>query len=742
MRPYLAIIKDSFREALASRVLWILLALTTLLFAAILPFGRKTALSTKVTPRDMMREAELVARLSDARDPVAKHVFGLLSDKAKDRIKEFQDRKGNGRRGQMRLALVNSLNEIIESERLYDPDIWDADLDEEGQRLAERKSKLSEEELQHLNRLALESAFPRSIKKNQDDSVTLTYAVWDTGLPPLPKKQFDEALEQFIVTVTQFFVGVVGVFVAILVTASIIPNTFDAGSIYLLLSKPISRPLLYLTKFFGGCFFVLINAVYMVVGFWLAAGVRMDVWNHRLLFCIPILLFLFIIYYSVSGFAGLVWRNTVVCVVVAILFWAACFTVGTAKPIIDLFVHTPNRLRKIVPLPKAVVAVPNDGAINKWDDKEDQWIGVAPPEPRPPGPIFLNQDVGPIYDAANERLLLFRNNQIQLIDMTNESPLQPFGAIPDNVEAAVTESDGRVLVIGEANIYRIEDKLAQVKDAQNVFGFEIPAPKYENFKKVDWSGGGSFDWDAVAYNHSKNSLVFYGDGKLAIVEKYDSGYKTSTEKIVDQDEQRAVLATQGDHILLAFADGSIDVYSFDTLESRAEFQPFAQNQPKFAMASQNGSYLGAIYHSQQVWVYDTKNKKELTSSIKGQKKVTAAAFDGDNTLLVADRINRIRRYSLPSINVEKVMSPPRSVMENISFFAIDPIYYVFPKPGRLEETTSYLLTGKETTPLSPDNMDLSATQYKIDPWAPVWSSSAFVFVMLFWSCVYIYRQDY
>ena len=39
MRPYLAIIADSFREALASRVLWILLILITLLLAALVPLS-------------------------------------------------------------------------------------------------------------------------------------------------------------------------------------------------------------------------------------------------------------------------------------------------------------------------------------------------------------------------------------------------------------------------------------------------------------------------------------------------------------------------------------------------------------------------------------------------------------------------------------------------------------------------------------------------------------------------------
>jgi hypothetical protein len=39
MRPYLGILRDSFHEAFASRVLWILLALTTLFLVAIAPIG-------------------------------------------------------------------------------------------------------------------------------------------------------------------------------------------------------------------------------------------------------------------------------------------------------------------------------------------------------------------------------------------------------------------------------------------------------------------------------------------------------------------------------------------------------------------------------------------------------------------------------------------------------------------------------------------------------------------------------
>ena len=46
MTAYLAVTKDSFREALYSRVLWILLLLITVLLLALLPLGWHRQLTT------------------------------------------------------------------------------------------------------------------------------------------------------------------------------------------------------------------------------------------------------------------------------------------------------------------------------------------------------------------------------------------------------------------------------------------------------------------------------------------------------------------------------------------------------------------------------------------------------------------------------------------------------------------------------------------------------------------------
>ncbi len=51
--------------------------------------------------------------------------------------------------------------------------------------------------------------------------------------------------------------------IGLLVTAGLIPQTFEAGAIDLLLSKPVNRSLTFLTKFVGGCIFVGLAAAYL-----------------------------------------------------------------------------------------------------------------------------------------------------------------------------------------------------------------------------------------------------------------------------------------------------------------------------------------------------------------------------------------------------------------------------------------------------------------------------------------------
>jgi hypothetical protein len=71
-----------------------------------------------------------------------------------------------------------------------------------------------------------------------------------------------------------------------------------------------------------------------------------------------------------------------------------------------------------------------------------------------------------------------------------------------------------------------------------------------------------------------------------------------------------------------------------------------------------------------------------------------------------------------------------------------PIYTVFPKPGELDNTVQYVLRGEETTDLGIQTEDVQAKRARLNPWAPVASSFAFMVFVLAISCIYIERQDF
>ena len=66
----------------------------------------------------------------------------------------------------------------------------------------------------------------------------------------------------------------------------------------------------------------------LVVGLYLVAGLRLDVWNIRLLWCIPVSVFLFSVFYSVSTVAGLRWRSPILAIGVTTIFGTICLVVG------------------------------------------------------------------------------------------------------------------------------------------------------------------------------------------------------------------------------------------------------------------------------------------------------------------------------------------------------------------------------------------------------------------------------
>ena len=91
MRAYMAVIKDSFREAFASKILWVLIILITLFLLLLAGFSVNPAMRTSFERRDVIDMEVLALRLRDAEaDSPAGRIRERLGSDLKEELSRFQ----------------------------------------------------------------------------------------------------------------------------------------------------------------------------------------------------------------------------------------------------------------------------------------------------------------------------------------------------------------------------------------------------------------------------------------------------------------------------------------------------------------------------------------------------------------------------------------------------------------------------------------------------------------------------
>jgi ABC-type transport system involved in multi-copper enzyme maturation permease subunit len=765
MRPYIAVIKDSFREALASRVLWILLVVTTLVLLAIAPATIKEQLATTLRRGDIDDWSALVAELrgpGPATSP-KKRVWSALPDTLRSQLRALAETKGNIEVPfDVQSETVESLNKMLTQRNLYDAQVWKAeDLTQEAADLVARGvARLPAESLARLNRLLLETAFPLEIAASSDAKMHLGYFHWTVDTPlPFPKGQMQTLIQSVLATFMSLFVGTIGVFVAILVTASIIPQTFDAGAIDLLLSKPVNRALLFLAKFAGGCAFILLNAAYLVGGLWLIAGLRFHLWSGRLLLCIPIFLFLFAIYYSVSSLAGVRWKSAIVSVVVTMLFWAACFLVGTTKNVIEQILLNTNRVVTLVPAGQSLFGVTALGRVVAWHQGADDWEASFEGETPDPsaGPFIPGPPmVGPVYDARNDRVLAVRSSGPRFPGMRLSTGSMHVAqrstgwkrvegpAAPASSSALFVDPRGDAIVLAREGIFRLQGDPQSKSPQVTLFGLNLPVPRAGAFsqigpERVTHLTGHAF---SAGMNAETGELAIWSRGVLSVLRRDAAGrYVRQAESELADPDMAALIAFGGRRVLVAQADGRVRVLNAGDLRVEHESSPAGNEQPAATAAAPGGHWFLVRFHNGRLWLFDSNRNQLTRRGIAGQGDISAAAFAGKTQLLVVDRGRRVTQYQLDPSRVEHRLAPPLGVLERIYRYGILPFYTVFPKPGELDNMVQYVLTRKETVSQAPAQ-DLATPHVKLNVWAPVWSSLAFLVVMLAATCWHVSRADF
>ena len=768
IRPYVAVIKDSFREALASRVLVVVLGLITLVLLGFAPLTFIEKATVSLRPHEVPEWPQFAdaLRMVSARQKqrAAEHLWGLFTDDEKKAWDEFRPLKDKPNFRDMQEfqrsvdALTQSLNRILKLENFYDRNSWrDVDLSLEARTFfaEEKKRKLESDEIARRNRVLLENAFVGLVQQSPATSLQFQYAFYKLADPmPVRRQQLTSVVQSALPWLIDKGLLAIGLFIAILVTAPTIPQMFDPGSLHLLLSKPVSRSMLFLAKFIGGCAFVVICATYLFVGIWLILGGRLGIWEPRLLYCIPLYAFVFMIYYAVSALAALQWRNTIIAIVAAGLFWGFCFGLGFAKQSLE----GPMEKARIVRLTMAkdsLIAVTGLHMPLEWNSTTNDWQRICVSEEQEQFTFLLSvipnlpPPVGPIYDPKGDQLVRigfsFGKGRPAFVSGKRtegwkyvEGPPPPPRPI-----VALHETDGSVLIVSNMGLFRITGDVRVQKEQPKIFGIAIPfsagGPVTE--LQVEPSQG----WNnptSAAIDSQTGMLAVYTRGHVILLEK--AGHRTyrqvQKKQVLTDESSPATIAIGGGYVLVAGKNGKILLLDEKSLEEEASFSPEGKNPPRAAAASPDGKRFAVVFHTGKCWLIDPVEKKSQLAAVTGQGDISAILFTEPNRLLVAHQVTTVSDYDLTTGKRERHFAPPLALTDWVYRYAIIPAYTLFPKPGEFYKTVQYLLTDQQT--VAQDDDTLEAAQQQLHPWSPVWSGGLFVAVVLVICCVYIERQEF
>jgi ABC-type transport system involved in multi-copper enzyme maturation permease subunit len=134
-----------------------------------------------------------------------------------------------------------------------------------------------------------------------------------------------------------FWLAWIASILALISTASIIPDLVAGGSIELSLSKPIARVRLFLTKYATALLFTGLQVGVFTLASFLVIGIRGGSWEWSIFLAIPLVLLFFSFIYCVCALLGLITRSTIAALLLSVLFWFFLFLLNTSERTVLLF---------------------------------------------------------------------------------------------------------------------------------------------------------------------------------------------------------------------------------------------------------------------------------------------------------------------------------------------------------------------------------------------------------------------
>jgi ABC-type transport system involved in multi-copper enzyme maturation permease subunit len=163
-------------------------------------------------------------------------------------------------------------------------------------------------------------------------------AVAIAGLPvEASRKIFN--MEKFVRNSYKFiavFLYVWGTFLAIFASAGLMPAVLEPGRIGLLLSKPVTRPMLLVGRYAGNLLVVTLNHAYLVTAIYIIVGLKTDIWHASFLYAIPVTVFLFAVLLTVVVFIGVVSESAALSLMVTVALVFISMLLASRKIVVNL----------------------------------------------------------------------------------------------------------------------------------------------------------------------------------------------------------------------------------------------------------------------------------------------------------------------------------------------------------------------------------------------------------------------
>jgi ABC-type transport system involved in multi-copper enzyme maturation permease subunit len=776
MRAILAILKDAFREALASRVLWMALGAILLVLLALSPMSLNSVISTQLRPYELADTEAFLKQLAEgstAAGGPAKHLWGLLTEDQRTQVRQWlRDDSAQGRQARrIQSSVVNTVNSVIGLEKFYVPEAWEspqwqqAELPEELRSVAASESDPTTRASANLKRLA--AAFPEAISIQDNTALVLYYGSLKVFGPlRLPPAQIETLINEIIIGVLAIFLGFFGVFASLLVTASVIPRTFEPGEISLLLSKPVPRSVIYLTRFLGGCLFTFVCAGTLVTGTFLLLWARFDIWRPVLVACIPLYVFLFAIYYSVSALAGAIWRNPVVSLILVVVFWIVQVTVSVVNNFMTAAWLPGRQLEDVVITDSQVFATDGSRNFLRWNTDSGDWQPML--EDPSPNPM---QVLGIFTAGARPRITAAADGQSVLAMQPEFSRFNQAGparifrgeaadnfvrsggsTTPEPVFGIYQARDGRVILPGTRSVHLLKEAPEDIRNARSflrdMLGGLIPAGSSGGFEVLSPGVKLGLRPDAsVAWNPADESFVCRDRSQLLVLSPTAEGKYVEANRVTLDRERPALLAAGGSAVIMAEADGRIEVLNQATLEVIATGRIPDGDKPRRIEMSPDGSRAAVLTHAGVLVMYHAEGGVFSELAISTPRMLSGIRFLDANRLAVA--AGRTLMEVNPATGaVLKSWQGQVQWPVHLYDYVVRPLHAILPRPGDLDNTVRYLVTGEssmivedEDAPPSQDD-DLSAPRIVFNPWSAFTTNSVFLAVLLLLGCLYISRSDF